>query len=107
MIMINNSDYQGLDISLEASQLFHLTEGQNVKSAIQFLYHKQLGERMLAMKIHEKAMLRTTSIKVATDCWAGKKEKKKKKIIKPNNSVHFKNPNTKSITYRRIKKKRL
>lgn len=68
--MINNSDYQGLDISLEASQLFHLTEGQNVKSAIQFLYHKQLGERMLAMKIHEKAMLRTTSIKVATDCWA-------------------------------------
>lgn len=74
--MINNSDYQGLDISLEASQLFHLTEGQNVKSAIQFLYHKQLGERMLAMKIHEKAMLRTTSIKVATECWAGKKEKK-------------------------------
>lgn len=80
--MINNSDYQGLGISLEASQLFHLTEGQNVKSAIQFLCHKQLGERMLAMKIHEKAILRTTSIKVATDWWAGKKEEKNK-IIKP------------------------
>ena len=79
MIMINNNDYQYLGISLEASQLFHLTEGQNVKSAIQFLCHKQLGERMLAMKVHEKSMLKTTSIKVATDCLAENKKKKKQK----------------------------